>query len=224
MKEPAAPLTDGSDWNRFWSVQKQSSSGQISWSKHRILQILAPYLEPKKRILDAGCGSGFFSEVFCGRGMTVTALDYSDQALALTRERTRGRALIIQADMLTDSLADRLKTSFDVIFTDGLFEHFTAAQQDTILKNFLSVLAPSGTIITFVPNHWSPWELIRPWFMPGIDEKPFILRQLKDLHIRNGMTVLFDGGVNTLPIGFSPDRWVGRVFGMLLFVVAQKSK
>ena len=223
MSAPAAPFADGADWNRFWSGQKKFSSDQVSWSKRRILRILAPYLEPKKRILDAGCGSGFFSEVFCGHGMTVTALDYSEKALVLTRERTCGRATIIQADMLTDSLAGRLETTFDVIFTDGLLEHFTPAQQDTILKNLLSVLASSGKMIMFVPNRWSPWELIRPWFMPGIDEKPFVLGLLKDLHVRNGLALVSDGGVNTLPVRFSPDRWLGRLFGMLLFVVAQKS-
>jgi SAM-dependent methyltransferase len=222
MSAPAAPLADGADWNRFWSEQRKCSADQVSWSKRRILKVLAPYRASKKRVLDAGCGSGFFSEVFCGYGMTVTALDYSEKALALTRERTQNRAAIIQADMLTDPLAGRLKTSFDLIFTDGLFEHFTPAQQDTILKNFLSVLALGGKIITFVPNRWSPWELIRPWFMPGIDEKPFVLSQLRNLHVRNGMVLISDGGVNTLPVRFSPDRWLGRVFGMLLFVVAQK--
>jgi len=221
MNHSPAPLADGSDWNRFWSGQARTD-GPVSWSKRRILKVLDPHLLPGARVLDAGCGSGFFSEFFCGRGMTVTALDYADQALELTRRRTGDRAALVRMDMLTEPLSGRPGAPFDLIFTDGLFEHFSPSQQDAILQNFLSVLAPGGRIITFVPNRWSPWELIRPWFMPGIDEKPFVLSGLRDLHVRNGLKILADGGVNTFPFRISPDRWLGRAFGMLLFVETQK--
>jgi len=64
--------------------------------------------------------------------------------------------------------------------------------------------------------------LIRPFLMPGIEEKPFVLRQLVELNHRDGLVVIEKGGVNVFPFSLSPDKFFGHLFGMLLFVVAKK--
>ena len=216
MKNPQSP-----DWDYFWS--KEAKAGRrASWSKRRILKVVEPFLEGRHKILDAGSGSGFFSKYFCGRGLTTVALDYSDEALFLTEQLTQGRARTIKADLLSENLAGIFKGKFDVIFSDGLFEHFDSGGQDQILKNFLSILAPGGLIITFVPNRFSPWEMIRPFFMPGIEEVPFVLSHLVRLHERHGLTLKKKGGINTLPFLFSPDALLGPYFGMLLYAIAEK--
>ena len=210
-----------SDWNRFWGRSQSQRFSKVSWSKRRILQVLKPFCRPQDLALDAGCGSGFFTRFFCDQQMDATAVDYSKNALQMAAQATEQAAKLIEADMVNDSLSQRLSDRFDVIFTDGLFEHFSKGQQDKIMANLISVLKPSGVIVTFVPNRWSPWELIRPFFMPGIEEKPFILQELLDLNRRNGLSILKAGGVNVFPFRFSPE-FCGPVFGMLLFTVAKK--
>ena len=59
--------------------------------------------------------------------------------------------------------------------------------------------------------------------MPGIEETPFILKELVEVHERNGLSVIQKGGVNTIPFRFSPDQWMGSTFGMLLYVIARRS-
>ncbi len=211
-----------SDWNHFWGRHQSQRFSKISWSKQRILNVLKPLCQSGSYALDAGCGSGFFAKFFCDQKMTVTALDYSENALQMAKEVTLGEAKLVAADMVNDVLSDRLVHRFDVIFTDGLFEHFSNTDQDKIMSNLFSVLKPDGYIVTFVPNLWSPWELIRPFFMPGIEEKPFILQGLINLNRRNNLKVVRAGGVNVLPYRFSPE-FLGPVFGMLLFVVAKKA-
>ena len=85
----------------------------------------------------------------------------------------------------------------------------------------IAVVKPGGHIVTFVPNRWSPWELIRPFFMPGIAEKPFVLNELLDLNRRNDLAIVESGGVNVLPYAVSPEM-MGPAFGMLLYTVAKK--
>jgi SAM-dependent methyltransferase len=211
-----------SDWNHFWGRSQSQRFSKLSWSKRRILDVLKPLCQSGSFALDAGCGSGFFAKFFCNQKMTVTALDYSENALQMAKEVTMGEAKLVAADMVNDILSDRLVHRFDVIFTDGLFEHFSNTDQDKIMSNLFSVLKPSGFIATFVPNRWSPWELIRPFFMPGIEEKPFILQGLINLNRRNNLEVVRAGGVNVLPCRFSPE-FLGSAFGMLLFTVAKKA-
>lgn len=209
-----------SDWDRFWNREK-SRTGQLSWSKRRILKVLQRRIQPGKLALDAGCGSGFFSKYFCDQNMQTTALDFSQTALDMAEIATQGAAKLVRADMVSDPLADMLPRKMDLIFSDGLFEHFEPLEQDEIMKNLRSVLTDQGFLVTFVPNRWSPWELIRPFFMPGIDEKPFVLEQLLDLNRRNDLAVVESGGVNVFPFSISPES-LGPRFGMLLYTVAKK--
>lgn len=210
------------DWNRFWQGQNVQKIKEPSWSKKRILSILEPFSIKGKKALDAGCGSGFFSKYFCERGMNVVALDHSDQSLEMTRQMTGGRALTVKADLLSGEISQMLGSQFDLIFTDGLLEHFSAPDQDKIMKNFLALLTDGGVVVTVVPNRWSPWEIIRPIYMPGIWEKPFVMSGLVELNQRQGFEIIQKGGLNTFPFAFSPDKVFGEKFGMLLYTISKK--
>jgi len=212
-------MNTAQNWNSFWD---KSQNTQASWSKRRILSVLDGHLNSGMTILDAGCGSGFFSEYFCDKGLNVTALDYSENALNLTKKRTLNRAQIVKADMLDQNFGAHLNQQFDLIFSDGLFEHFSNVDQNIIMQNLKSVLAEGGYLITFVPNLFSPWTIIRPFLMPGINEKPFIRKKLSGLHEKNGFRIIRTGGVNVLPWKVSPENLLSRYFGMLLFCIAQK--
>jgi SAM-dependent methyltransferase len=217
-------VTFQEDWDQFWTRETGKDKGRISWSKKRVLRVIQPFLRPAKHVLDAGCGTGFFTRYFCDQGKETTGLDYSAQALEIADRLTGGRGELVKADLLAPDLGNRFPQKFDLIFSDGLFEHFSPAQQDVILANFHHMLKPDGVAITFVPNRWSPWQLIRPWYMPGIEEDPFTQHTLLSLHERNGWRLLERGGINVVPFPLSPDRLVGPVFGMLLYAVARNPR
>ncbi len=210
------------NWDNFWGKDNIPSGTNISWSKKRIIQIVSPYVSKEMDVLDAGCGSGFFSKYFCDQGARTVALDYSQSALDLTRQSTGRRARVVKADLLSSSFRSGIDGAFDLIFSDGLFEHFNLQEQDMIVRNLMSLLRHDGFLVTVVPNRWSPWQLIRPFFMPGIKEDPFVLKGLQHLYERNGLRVISSGGINTLPFLWSPDSFLGRQFGMLLFAVGKK--
>ncbi len=211
------------NWDNFWKKNPTDKQKSISWSKRRILCVIEPYTEKGKRILDAGCGSGFFSKYFLDQGLQVVSLDYSDQALELTRRMTEGAVRVIKHDLLSQDVSKTVGEKFDIIFSDGLLEHFAFQEQCQMLKNFSSLLKDKGILLTFVPNRWSPWELMRPFFMPGIGETPFMLKNLVHLLSRNGFSILQAGGINVLPFSFSPDQILGSSFGMLLYAIARKN-
>ncbi len=210
------------DWNQFWKKNVSNPSITPSWSKKRIIEILNPLIRKGNSALDAGCGSGFFSKYFLDSGMETFSLDYSDEALELTRKITNGKSRVMRHDVLDIELVKKIPQRFDLIFSDGLFEHFSADDQDAIMKNFYALLSKEGLLVTFVPNRWSPWELIRPFFMPGINETPFVLKSLVRLNKDGGLRILNSGGINVLPFAVSPDRICGSWFGMLLYTVAKR--
>lgn len=216
MKE----ITGKENWNNFWSLNRDSRFTRKSYSKERMMRLLGEVLRPGCEVLDAGCGSGFFSNYFIQQECNVTSLDYSDSALEITRRLTDGRSkAYLKADLLDPQFGEQYAGKFDLIFTDGLFEHFSAENQAKIMNNFKRVKRPDGIIVTFVPHRYSWWTLVRPWVMPGIHETPFTLKQLRGLH--QGMEIVKSGGLNVLPIALSPEKMLGSRLGMLVYVFAR---
>ncbi|MCD4780407.1 MAG: class I SAM-dependent methyltransferase [Candidatus Omnitrophica bacterium] len=210
------------DWNKYWRMDNVRRGGQLSWSKKRIVFLLQSFLGRKQKILDAGCGSGFFSKHFYDLGHRVCSLDYSQEALKSTQQLTNNKTHLICKDMLADDFCATMDSDYDVIFSDGLLEHFGCSQQQRILGHFSQILSEKGMIVTFVPNKWSPWQLIRPFYMPGIKESPFVLSGLLRLHFKCNLLIIQSGGVNVLPFRFSPEKIFGQYFGMLLYAIARK--
>ena len=213
--------TNSNDWNIFWNKSSIKFS-KISYSKKRIIKILDKYVNYGDRIADAGCGSGFFSNYFSQNTDKVFSIDYSDSALALCKQQCNGKTQTIKLDLLSDNFSNIFNNNLEIIFSDGLLEHFDLVEQIKILSNLYNGLAPKGKLITFVPNKFSPWQIIRPIFMPNIKEKPFILKNLIKLHKKTGFRIIESGGINVLPIEYSPEKYLGNYFGMLLYVVCVK--
>lgn len=209
------------EWNNLWSNRQDKQLMKPSWSKKRIMKILHKYVEKDMTVLDAGCGSGFFSNYFISKGCKVYSLDYSEKALEIARESTKNKAFeYLKKDLLDEELGFEFKSTFDLIFTDGLFEHFQRVDQEEIMKTFVMVKKKEGLIVTFVPNRYSFWTIIRPIFMHGIKEKPFTLKKLTSFVEGLGQKVIEKGGINVLPVKYSLEL-LGVRFGMLVYVVSK---
>lgn len=213
-------LPSENNWNSFWNNNKDSAFTKISWSKKRIIDVLDKYLNPDIEVLDAGCGSGYFSVYFLSKKCKVTALDYSKEALDIAKKLTENRAKYVQGDLLDENFCKKFAGKFDLIFSDGLFEHFKKSDQIKILKNMKLMKSEKGVITTFVPNKFSFWEVIRPIFMPQIKEDPFVLKELLRLNWSCELKSIEFSGLNVFPIKYSPE-FLGKYFGMILYCISK---
>jgi SAM-dependent methyltransferase len=210
------------NWNEFWQRSVDSRFTKLSWSKQKIMAILRPYLARDILVLDAGSGSGFFSSFFISQGCKTYSLDYSAQAIDMTRKQTYGRSVAyLCQDLMDSAFAVEYAGRFDLVFSDGLFEHFPPLEQDRIFMHFMMIKKWDGIIATFVPNKFSFWTLVRPLFMPGIAEQPFTLKELAALYLRNTCSIVTAGGINVFPIRYSPDTLLGSRFGMLIYAIGR---
>ena len=207
-----------SAWDDFWGRRK--GKGHDSWAKRRVAGILSRYIEPGMDVLDMGCGAGFFSAYFISRGCNVYSMDYSEKALSMAKDITGCRAkMYINGDILDADVFAGIEAKFDIIFTDGLLEHYSGPRQDRIISKMKAVKKEKGHIINFAPNRFSLWSIVRPFVM-DIKERPFTMSGFIDLHRRNGLEVISSGGINVLPLKISPEGLLGRYFGMLFYCVS----
>lgn len=95
-------------------------------------------------ILDAGCGTGFFTRFYARMGYDVTAVDLTKEAVLLTRESLRIFAL--KANVLQGNLEDlQFKdNTFDYIICNGVVHH-TANPKKAVLELY-RVLKPGGKL------------------------------------------------------------------------------
>lgn len=104
------------------------------------------------RVLDAGCGSGFFAERFAERGAAVVGIDVSPAMVRAANERVGDRGTFLRAD-LREPLSCLADDAFDVVVCQYALSHL--ADLERPFAEFARVLADVGRLVvsTHHPFH-----------------------------------------------------------------------
>jgi SAM-dependent methyltransferase len=108
------------------------------------------------KVLDAGCGSGWYAEYLLNRGATVTAFDLNSEFVALTRSRVGERVRVLQAD-LASPLEFAGDGEFDVALS-ALVLHYLRDWQP-VLREFHRLLKTRGTLVFSTHHPFMDWKL-----------------------------------------------------------------
>jgi SAM-dependent methyltransferase len=141
-------LTEGNDTHR---VPERFEPGDpnpaLMRAEHWARYQLASALASGKRILDAGCGTGYGTRMLEDSGASeVTGIDVSAEALTSARKSCRA-ATLCRADLTDTGLASE---SFDLITCFEVIEHLEA--QDAVIAELHRLLAPDGLLMISSPN------------------------------------------------------------------------
>ena len=155
----------GLQWNRFANTQIDSKVGtnrsetrfrdETLWDESRLTG---------KLVLDAGCGSGRFSEIALKFGALLIAVDYSSAVEASKQNLSAPDKLIVQGDLAELPILDQ---TFDFVYCIGVLQH--TSEPDRIVKELLRCLKIGGEItLTFYENSswhvlWYSKYLVRPF-------------------------------------------------------------
>jgi SAM-dependent methyltransferase len=133
----------GLQWKMFRRTQLDSYTG-TSISRDRLERCLGGFDAVRgKRVLEAGCGAGRFTEVLLVEGAQVFACDLST-AVEANRENcgTRSGYFVCQADIRHLPV---VPGTFDVVMCLGVIQH-TPNPEETI-KALATQLAPGGLLV-----------------------------------------------------------------------------
>jgi magnesium-protoporphyrin O-methyltransferase len=112
----------------------------------------------RRRLLDAGCGTGAFSVAAATRGADVVAIDLSPTLVNLARERLPPRLEQGHIDFRTGDMSDPALGQFDhVVAMDSLI-HYNAADVVRVLSGFAARTRHS-IVFTFAPKTPALWLL-----------------------------------------------------------------
>lgn len=102
-----------------------------------------------KRVLDAGCGPGVYSEWLIERGAEVTAVDASPKMVELAKRRLGSTTDVRQAD-LSKPLTFLDSLSFDVVLCPLVLDYIE--DWHGVFAEFYRVLRPQGHIVFSVTH------------------------------------------------------------------------
>lgn len=181
---------EGFDWDTFWLfTSRHKAFNRLLYSLHfrHYISLLDGVLPEKPNILELGAGSGIIPRRIVKRwGGHATLVDSNKVARDLFLARR------IPGEPLDYVLGDVLELDFppvfDLVYSDGLIEHFP--EKERLIAAHKQALKPSGHIVLFVPNNSLLFRTLTR-FGPDMGyEERYSLRALTRLCQDHGLRVL----------------------------------
>lgn len=147
----------GAQWNMFPETQLDSHSG-VSVSESRLNRCMHGTLDSirGKRVLEAGCGAGRFTEILLKHGADVHSFDYSIAVDAnATNNGQHARLTLAQADIRKIPFA---AAAYDYVVCLGVIQHTPDPEQS--IRCLWEMVQPGGALVI---DHYR-WTL--RWILP----------------------------------------------------------
>jgi SAM-dependent methyltransferase len=156
---------------RAYAEEVDTRPWNAYYERPAVISLLPPLANTK--VLDAGCGSGWYCEYLLSQGAAVTAFDFNADFVQLTNARVGQRARVLQAD-LAAPLNFAGDDEFDLVIC-ALALHYLKDWQST-LREFHRVLKPNGVLV-FSTNHpsmnWQYYKLENYFALELVEDKWF---------------------------------------------------
>jgi SAM-dependent methyltransferase len=125
-----------------YAAQVENKAHNAFYDRPALLSLLPQVVG--KRVLDAGCGPGIYTEWLVDHGASVLALDVSSRMIAHAQQRLGDRAEIREADLNRpfDFLPD---ASFDLIISALALDY--VRDWDQIFAEFFRILRSPGHLV-----------------------------------------------------------------------------
>lgn len=181
-----------------------------------------------KFLLDAGCGTGWFSREAKERGASVVSLDLGIDLLNQVRQKCETKKVVGDTLQLPFS-----KGTFDIVISTEVIEHTIDPKE--AIHEICRVLKPGGTLVLTAPNklwyfsvwmanllrlrpyqsyeNWVSWSKVKKWFC----EAGFTIEKIKGFHLFPFISSLF------YPLLDYFDRF-GEKTGPLMLNIAVKAQ
>lgn len=160
-----------------------TSSGILGLMKRREKDSILRMLSPAKNdsVLDAGCGSGFYSILIKGLGASVTGVDISKRMVEIARAKG------IDAE-IGDLESLNLDNKFDKILCAGVLEF--CEDRLAVVRNLCSFLKKDGCIVFLMPKRCLLGILYRLYHLShGIKVGIFSIDDVRNLLERAGLRI-----------------------------------
>lgn len=123
--------------------------------KELVALIEAGKIKPCK-VLDVGCGEGFYAIYLASKGFEVTGIDISENAIRSAKEHARKRGVTVKLTAMDITDLSKLKEKFGFVFEWALMHHIMPPQRQKYVEDISTVLRKGGKYLSYSFNKKSP--------------------------------------------------------------------
>lgn len=152
----------GEIWN--W----ESPAGKVRWARR--VKMLCRDVTPGMRVLELGCGAGYFTRELARTGADITAIDISSDLLELARANCS--AANVRYEIQDAAALTYAEATFDSVVGSSILHHL---QIDPAVAEIYRVLKPGGSIHFTEPNMLNPQIAIQKnvaWVKQRLGDSP----------------------------------------------------
>lgn len=131
------------EWYDKWHVKNGTESWRLPFEYEPLLYLLT--VKAGEKLLDLGCGTGFFLMAAASAGLETYGIDISKEAVVLSREASPKSIVNVCSMEDLGEIKD-----FDYVTALGSLEHCLDTQK-AIFEAY-RVLKPGGLFMVMVPN------------------------------------------------------------------------
>jgi 2-polyprenyl-3-methyl-5-hydroxy-6-metoxy-1,4-benzoquinol methylase len=126
-------------------------AGRIRARRRADLIISGAALSPGKRVLEIGCGTGMFTEMFAATGATIVAVDISPELLQKARARHLPPGQVTFYERRFEECD--VEGPFDAVIGSSILHHL---EVESAVRRIRVLLKPGGRISFAEPNMLNP--------------------------------------------------------------------
>ena len=133
----------GQIWN--W----EGPAGRLRWARR--VEMLTAHIRPEMKVLELGCGTGYFTQSLVKTGADLTAIDISPDLLEVARKACQA-----------PNVRFVIENAYAMSFGDGVFDSVVGSsvlhhlEVERALAELCRVLKPGGTLFFTEPNMMNP--------------------------------------------------------------------
>ena len=191
-------ISSKENWETFW--KEKEDVDQVYSNADRIARNLQSVCDLRgKKILEIGAGTGRDSFPLIELGAHVYQLDYAENSLRILKKLAEERNLsvtIVGGDTFRLPFEDE---SFDIVFHQGLLEHFPPPLATALLRENARILKRGGLLLVDVPQRFHLYTVakhilmaLNKWFAGW--ERSFSVGELRNKIRDLGLTPVYSYG------------------------------
>lgn len=139
-------------WQSYWNWEKvfRKITSEVYFS---LINEYCDSLEGKK-IIELGCGTGLTSAKLAEYGADVTLIDSSEDALRIAEKNFK--TIGVEGKFIYGNVFDlpgsEFTDQFDIVFSEGLVEHFLGNERQKIFDIHSKLAKKNGMVFIAIPN------------------------------------------------------------------------
>lgn len=158
------------EWFEDLYKKHKDSHENIPWARGAVNPLLCDYLEDETqshrgKALVIGCGLGDDAHALCEAGYDVLAIDISETALGIAKERSQGLSIRYEKQDIFDMPA-KYDGYFDFVFEALTIQSLPVKFREKMIEAVAKTLAPKGRLLVVAHKKTRefdgpPWPLTK---------------------------------------------------------------